>query len=306
MAENIPIRDDSSYSVRRGWSLERFLRVSWGAIFAGFVVAFATMVLLLLLGGAIGLSVLNVASPGDAEAWSWGAGIWYILSTIIALFVGGMVAGRLAGVPRSVDSMLHGAATWGLIIVASLLLTGTALGQLFGAATGMAQTDAGQQGMQQATSQQGGSAAEQIRQQARQYVQSPDQQFNQTLDQFIAGLQRGEPVNEDLLVQELTARGNMSESEARMQVDRWVSLYEGEGSSEMMAATQEATDTAAGLAWATFLATLLGALAAMGGGWLGTPEDVSSLTESHHRHGYDRTHGHNPPPSTGTTPPTGV
>ncbi len=236
MAENIPIHDAShSEPVHRGWSLERFLRVSWGAIFAGFVVAFATLTLLLLLGGAVGLTMFDVNDPGSAEGWGWGAGIWYIVSVIIALFVGGLVAGRLAGVPRSIDSMLHGVATWGLIIVASLLLTGTAMGQLFGAATGMAQTREGEQQMQQ----------------IEQTAQQTDQQDVQEM------LQSPE--------------------------------------------TQRTADRAAGVAWAAFIAMLLGALAAMSGGYLGTPEDVSSLTETHH---YRRLHRHFGGERTDTTPPT--
>jgi hypothetical protein len=51
------------------YGLERpFARISWGAIFAGAVVAIATQLVLTLIGGAIGLATLNPATGQNPSA----------------------------------------------------------------------------------------------------------------------------------------------------------------------------------------------------------------------------------------------
>src|SRR5207244_3043031 len=66
-------------------------RVSWGAIFAGVFVALAISVLLNLLGAAIHLSVYDWinADPSQVNNTLWGVGIWAVVASLIALFVGG-------------------------------------------------------------------------------------------------------------------------------------------------------------------------------------------------------------------------
>jgi len=72
-------------------------KVSWGAIFAGVVVALVVQVLLTMLGVGIGLATLDPGT-GDNQAastFSIAAGIWYVLSGIIASFAGGYIAARM-------------------------------------------------------------------------------------------------------------------------------------------------------------------------------------------------------------------
>lgn len=83
-------------------------RLSWGAIFGGFVVAMVVQILLSLLGLAIGFGALNVASGHPFEGISVGTGFWAVLSALIALFVGGLAAGYLAGHLTRFDGMIHG------------------------------------------------------------------------------------------------------------------------------------------------------------------------------------------------------
>ena len=95
-------------------------RVSWGAIFAGVVIALVLQLALSILGLGIGASTINpVTEQNPMAGFGTGAGIWFIITILISLFAGGWVAGRLAGMPRAVDSLLHGTLTWGL---ATLLL----------------------------------------------------------------------------------------------------------------------------------------------------------------------------------------
>ncbi|GGL60269.1 hypothetical protein [Wenxinia marina] len=113
-------------------------RVSWGAIFAGTVVALALMILFATLGLAIGAAAVDpLYEQNPLEGLGTGSGIWIIVSQIVALVVGGYAAARLAGVPRTVASLLHGAAVWALT---TLLLAWAAVaggGAMFGAASTM-------------------------------------------------------------------------------------------------------------------------------------------------------------------------
>lgn len=105
-------------------------RISWGAIFAGVVVALAVQLLLSTLGLGIGAAILDPASPGDPGAWSIGAGVWWVITGLISLFVGGWVAGHLATNPDRRDGALHGLVTWGLATLVGVWLLTTTVGAL--------------------------------------------------------------------------------------------------------------------------------------------------------------------------------
>lgn len=104
-------------------------RISWGAVFAGLVVALVTQLLLSVLGVGIGASTINpVSEDNPVTGIGLGAGIWFFVSTLLALFAGGWVAGRLAGLARKTDSALHGVLTWGsATLVTFFLLTKAAI-----------------------------------------------------------------------------------------------------------------------------------------------------------------------------------
>lgn len=113
-----------------------FARISWGAIFAGAIIALATQIVLSLIGMAIGLATLSPAT-GDSPsgtALGTGAGIWIVISSLVSLFLGGYIAARLAG---RFNGWLHGLITWGTLTLLTLLLLTTAAGQLIGAASGL-------------------------------------------------------------------------------------------------------------------------------------------------------------------------
>src|SRR5262249_34889490 len=73
----------------------------------------------------------------NASSFGIGAGIWWLVSTIIALVVGCFVAARLAGVTSRWDGVLHGLVIWaGSVLIAVYLLT-SAIGDLIGGASSM-------------------------------------------------------------------------------------------------------------------------------------------------------------------------
>src|SRR6185312_15472416 len=83
-------------------------RVSWGAVFAGAVAAVGLWMLLYALGLAIGASTLNVQNAESAKSTGIFTGVWGAVAPLVALFVGGLVAGRGAGVASRGDGALHG------------------------------------------------------------------------------------------------------------------------------------------------------------------------------------------------------
>ena len=111
-------------------------RVSWGAIFAGTVVGVAVLLMLSLAGMAIGFSAADFGPGQDGfKGFSTGAGIWLVVSQLIALAVGGFVAGRLAAIPKTTSTAFHGAAVWGLATLLMAWMASSAIGTVVNSAT---------------------------------------------------------------------------------------------------------------------------------------------------------------------------
>lgn len=108
-------------------------RVSWGAIIAGAVVALTIHVVLAVLGLAIGASVINpLQEANPVEGIGIGAGIYFVISAILAVLAGGYVAGALSRIQERRNRTLHGLATWALVTLLSVMLLATGLGRLVG------------------------------------------------------------------------------------------------------------------------------------------------------------------------------
>ena len=114
-----------------------FARISWGAIFAGAIIALATQLVLTLIGTAVGLATLNPATGENPSGTTLGigAGVWLVISSLVSLFLGGYIAGRLGG---TFNGWLHGLATWATVTMFTILLLTTAAGGLIGTASGLA------------------------------------------------------------------------------------------------------------------------------------------------------------------------
>src|SRR5690349_14919798 len=93
------------------------VKLSWAAIFGGTIVALGLWVLLCSLGLALGLSAIDPANPGSARAAGIGTGVWSLVAPLIALFIGGMVASRTAGIVDRVGGAIHGAVLWSLATI---------------------------------------------------------------------------------------------------------------------------------------------------------------------------------------------
>src|SRR5690348_15614621 len=69
----------------------------WGAIWAGLFAFVAIWSVFGLLGEAIFASAANPNSANPVSGMSVGMGVWSVILTIIAMYVGGRVTGALAG-----------------------------------------------------------------------------------------------------------------------------------------------------------------------------------------------------------------
>lgn len=85
--------------------------ISWSAIFAGLVTAFATSICLSFLVAALGLSQMDFTSSTPFEGSFLSFGIGSLIVMLISLALGGFVAGRFAESSGS----LHGFLTWALL-----------------------------------------------------------------------------------------------------------------------------------------------------------------------------------------------
>jgi uncharacterized membrane protein len=110
-------------------------RISWGAIFAGAMVALALYFLLTLLGAAVGLSVSGHVRP---EHIGTGAALWAIASTLLSLFVGGFVTSQCTVGENKGETVMYGVILWGVLFGVLLCLTATGVRSGFHAMVGLA------------------------------------------------------------------------------------------------------------------------------------------------------------------------
>jgi hypothetical protein len=111
-------------------------QVAWGAVFAGAAIALVMQIILNMIGLGVGLSTLDVAQ-GDtpsASSISVGAGIWFVVSGILAAGLGGYIAGRLSGKASSSTTAYHGLISWAVSTLAVLYLLSSAASGVVGSA----------------------------------------------------------------------------------------------------------------------------------------------------------------------------
>jgi len=95
------------------------------------------MLLINLLTLGIGLQSIDPASEVEPLAGlGTGTTIGVIIANVVALFLGGWVAGRVAGVTGRFEGALHGLLTWGLVTLLSFWLLSSAVGSLVSGVTG--------------------------------------------------------------------------------------------------------------------------------------------------------------------------
>ncbi len=284
-------------------------RIAWGAVFAGVVLAIAIQVLLNMLGTGIGASTIDPlrGDTPNAEVLGISAAVWLILSSLIALFVGGWTAARLAGIPRQVDGMLHGLLAWSLSTLVVFYFLGTVVGGLVGGTFNLISGGvvAVAPEVADAVASEADLSWENIRQEARQLLRqtgNPDLQpealeqraeqasgtamSDQEIDSLLGRLIRqgqavASEVDREEVVNVLMARTNMSREDATRTVENWIRTYERAAVEAKQQARQVADTTADAVSKASiwgFLALLIGAAAAGCGGIIGAPRTPIART----------------------------
>ena len=112
------------------------VRISWAAIVAGVILVIAMQLLLSMLGLGIGLGLVspNTSGTPDASSFGIGAGLWWLVSSLAAVAIGGYVASWLGGLTNRFDGVLHGLVTWGIATLLTFYLLTSAVGGLIGGA----------------------------------------------------------------------------------------------------------------------------------------------------------------------------
>jgi hypothetical protein len=96
--------------------------LTWGAIFAGAVAALAIHILLTMLAAALGFGAIDPLRDDNPVATiSLGAGIAWTVSALIAMFVGGWVAGRFM-TKGDTTGYLHGFMVWSVATAAMFMM----------------------------------------------------------------------------------------------------------------------------------------------------------------------------------------
>jgi hypothetical protein len=120
-------------------------QVSWGAVFAGATIALVMQMILNMVGIGVGLSTVDVVageapSPGSLSV---GAGIWWVISGILAAAVGGYIAGRLSGKASQSTTAYHGLIAWAVSTLVVVYLLSSAASGLIGGALSAASSALG-------------------------------------------------------------------------------------------------------------------------------------------------------------------
>lgn len=110
--------------------------ISWGAVFAGAAMAIVLQLILNMIGVGIGLATVDVAQreTPSASSLSIGAGLWWVISGILAAGAGGYLAGRLSGKPSETTTAYHGLIAWAVSTLIIVYLLSSAAANVFGGA----------------------------------------------------------------------------------------------------------------------------------------------------------------------------
>jgi hypothetical protein len=113
-------------------------RVSWGAVVAGAVIAMACYLVLMLLFGAIGVS-LTETNVRD-KAIGYGVIAAMVLSLVGSLFLGGWVASQLTAGENQREAAIYGLLTWAVFMAIAMWMVATGVRAGYFAAVGGAVT----------------------------------------------------------------------------------------------------------------------------------------------------------------------
>ena len=113
----------------------------WSAVFAGALVAVGLWVLLQLLGMGAGLAAVDLDDSGSLRSLGIGTTVWSILAPLLALFAGGVVAGRLATTFDPKVGATHALVAWAIASLAGIVALAWLISAIAGGAVHVAYGD---------------------------------------------------------------------------------------------------------------------------------------------------------------------
>lgn len=262
-------------------------RLSWPAIFAGVVIAIAIQLVLALLGTGIGFSLVDPVqgTTPSAGGFGIGAGIYWILSTIVALGAGSYGAARVAGIHDRFDGIIHGLTIWSVTVILTLYLVTSAVGGMIGGAfrtVGSVASAAGQ-GVGAAAptlAKAAGVSTDDLEDQASAYLdtapadpaamtpQEAQKEIAKQLPALAGGGSEGQRA-EDRIVTIVAAQQKIGRPEAQQKVDTAKARFVAAKNKAIVTAKSTANNAAGGAAGTSFLvvlALIIGAGASAFGG----------------------------------------
>ena len=278
-------------------------QVSWGAIVAGAVTALVTQVILNMVGVGIGLSSVGgpAADNPTASTLSMGAGLWFVISGIVAALAGGFLAGRLSGRSIGNTAGYHGLVSWAVTTLVILYLLTSAVGGIVGGAfTGVTSTLGGAGNLIGGTVKTAAQAAapslaqianplDGIETSVRQQAAGQDPEaMRDAAASAIRALLSGDPAQkqqaETRAADALAKAQGIPADQARAQIQDYEKQYDAavaEARKKAVAAAEATRSAATQGALYGALALILGALAGFFGGRLGAPKPATLVA------GYD-------------------
>ncbi|MBZ4331896.1 hypothetical protein [Corallococcus sp. AS-1-12] len=268
-------------------------KLSWGAIFGGTFVALGVWILLYTLGLALGLSSVNPADASSAKSAGIFTGIWSVIVPLVALFVGGVVAARSAGIVDKAGGAMHGAVLWGLTTLLGVMVVGMLVSNVLGAVFNVGKAAVGAGGTAAVGAVTGGGEAakafgldandalapvnKRLREEGKPTI-TANQLEAATKDIVTEGVRQGR-MDRELLVSNIAQNTNLSRRDAeevadrvQQQVDQGVSQAKAKASEVGQQAQQGAlkvADRSGRVFWGIFAGLLLGLIASVLGATLG-------------------------------------
>jgi hypothetical protein len=253
------------------------MRVSWGGVFAGVLIAMGVSMLLAALGVAIGVSTVD---PGETDhrALGIGAAAWGGLQLLLALFIGGMASTRVGAVIDRTTGFFEGVLVWVVSLMLMAYIAGSGIASVASGAFSL--LGGATQTFSAVVEGQGGSGNIDV---------------SGTVDQMSEQLRSPELVNRVASVTGLSVnevRNMLNETANRVEANRSnpaqaaqdasrgvATLFDRARSSGALAAkAAETQPKAASTAWLTFAALLLSVAAAVAGAMLGRSRAADAAT----------------------------
>jgi len=95
-------------------------RISWGAVLAGAAVALTFLIMMGVLGTAVGLTARDRMSD---HGYFTSAMICSLITLLAAMFLGGFVVSRITAGEDKTEAVTYGVVLWGVVFVALAILT---------------------------------------------------------------------------------------------------------------------------------------------------------------------------------------